>query len=105
MEDYQDWALSLNQYKSDDLTSTLLWMGNELGGEVGELQEIFAKNTRKFGEIDIDEYRIIEGMQDELGDIVFWVASICERVGLSLDDVIAHNVWRINKRLADAQNK
>lgn len=104
LDEYMVWARSLNQYKSEDPTATLLWMGNEISSEVGELTEIFAKRTRKFGEIDIEDETVLNCVEEELGDILFWVASIAQRLDLSLDLIIMNNIRKLTQRLADEQN-
>lgn len=62
-----------------------------LAGEVGELNDIIKKWV--FHEKELDEVH----MQKELGDIMWYVALMCDSMGWHLDDILEMN---INKLIA-----
>lgn len=63
-----------------------------LAGEVGELLSLFAKNTRDGGELNGD------AVQKELGDVLWFVASIAYLHGISLADVAETNLNKLESR-------
>lgn len=63
-----------------------------LGEESGEVLGLFKKAFRDEREVDMG--KVIE----ELGDVMWYVANICNATGLSLDSVIIHNVHKLNER-------
>ena len=64
-----------------------------LGGETGEVLDAIKK--REFYE---REDIPIEHIEEELGDIMWYIANICTRYGISLDDVLAKNVKKLRER-------
>ena len=81
-----------------------------LVAEVGEVADKIAKAVRR-GEISInnDELIIKRGsgeeltqyIADELGDVLWFVAMMARRLGVSLEEVMRHNL----DKLADRQNR
>lgn len=63
-----------------------------LAGEVGELLSLFAKNTRDGGELNGD------AVQKELGDVLWFVASIAYLHGISLADIAETNLNKLESR-------
>ena len=64
-----------------------------LGGETGEVLDAI-KKRELYERKDIP----VEHIEEELGDVMWYVANICTRYGLSLDDVLAKNVKKLNER-------
>lgn len=64
-----------------------------LGGETGEVLDAI-KKRELYERKDIS----IEHIEEELGDVMWYVANICTRYGLSLDSVLAKNVKKLNER-------
>ena len=62
-----------------------------LGGETGEVLDAI-KKRELYERKDIP----VEHIEEELGDVMWYVANICTRYGLSLDDVLAKNVKKFN---------
>lgn len=60
--------------------------------EAAEVLEIFEKSYRKNKEVDGDS------LVDELGDVLWGIAAICNATGLSLDDVIINNIAKLRAR-------
>ena len=109
LEEYQLWANSLGKFKPDNKEFTtdpktirLLWMLSEFTAEVGEINEILAKNVRKFGTAKVDDPDTVARMDGELGDAFFWIASIAHEFGLSLDDIVLNNIEKLNTRAQEA---
>jgi hypothetical protein len=73
----------------------LLTAGVGINAEGGEFLEIIKKMVfqGKPWNSDNREHLIIE-----LGDIMWYVAQACIALGVSIDDVVAHNVQKLLKR-------
>ena len=63
-----------------------------LNGEAGECIDIVKKHL--FQGHRLDEAKLI----DELSDVLWYAAIICEGLGVTLDDVMRHNVEKLQKR-------
>ena len=63
-----------------------------LSGESGEALDMIKKFV--FHEKELDE----EHLKKELGDVMWYVAMICESVGFDLDDVMQTNVDKLKAR-------
>ena len=61
-------------------------------GEVGEVYSLLAKNIRD--ETDFEQEKI----KKELGDCLWFIATICNDFGLSLDDVAKANLDKLLSR-------
>ena len=61
-------------------------------GEVGEVYSLLAKNIRD--ETDFEPEKI----KKELGDCLWFIATICNDFGLSLDDVAKANLEKLLSR-------
>jgi NTP pyrophosphatase (non-canonical NTP hydrolase) len=66
-----------------------------LAAEVGEVVEIAQKKVRKN---DLDFEPMVDKFRDELGDVLWYVAAICNDMGITLDEVIEHNIQKLNER-------
>lgn len=89
LDEYQRWV-KLTTY-GDMHGVELLIMSNALGGECGELQNEVKKFYRDGG-------NRTEQMSSELGDIIWYVAALCNTLDISLVDVINDNVKKIDGR-------
>jgi NTP pyrophosphatase (non-canonical NTP hydrolase) len=94
--DYQDFvatvAKSCATEEVDGQTMNVLHWSLGLSGEVGELVDTVKKHVFYKQPFDI------VNAQEELGDIVFYVAAMCEELGLTLDYVIANNKAKLMQR-------
>lgn len=68
-----------------------------LGGEVGEVLSLFAKGVRDG--TDGEAYGV--SLTKELGDVLWFVSNIALLNNISLEDVAAYNI----KKLQDRQNR
>jgi len=96
LNEYQDRSRGTATYKHnlqtiDGLTYSIL----ALGGEVGELQNKLKKAHRAGAKPDVAV------LADELGDVLWYVASTAHELGLTLDEVARQNLDKLQKRLAE----
>jgi NTP pyrophosphatase (non-canonical NTP hydrolase) len=89
---YQKWVRKMwtNKRKKLNLRDFYI-MSVGLGGETGEVLEILKKSVR---DDKIDKVHLTE----ELGDVLYYLAMICNYQGINLADVIDGNIVKINKR-------
>ena len=64
-----------------------------LGGETGEVLDAI-KKRELYERKDIP----VEHIEEELGDVMWYIANICTRYGISLDDVLVKNVKKLRER-------
>ena len=64
-----------------------------LAGEVGEVCSLFAKATRDGYNADYKKQ-----MVKELGDVAWFVASLCTHVGVSFEEVLKANIEKLKDR-------
>lgn len=101
-DDYQtEAARTLISAPDTTFTGTeqmLMWCGLGLGGEAGEVLDHLKKAIcHQHG---MDRRKLTE----ELGDLMWYVAGICTLIGVPLDDVLAHNVAKLQLRYPNGYN-
>lgn len=72
-----------------------VWCALGLAGEAGEVAEAVKKGV--FHQVEIPD----ELIKKEIGDVMWYVASLCTLYGLSLSDVLAENVEKLRRRYPD----
>lgn len=104
---YQKLAMRTNDYKGMERVCTfadkngnattggLLNGALGLTGESGEVADIIKKGI--FHEKGID----MEHLKKECGDVLWYLAMICESAGFTLDDVMGENVNKLIARYPD----
>ena len=108
-EEYQKEAVKLNisldkfiENNPDtdkDLLTLLAISYDGLGlGEAGEVQGKVKKIIRDNGGIITPES--IDDIKKELGDTLWYIASMCENLGITLEDVAKSNIEKIHDRNA-----
>lgn len=70
----------------------VLGLVSEAGEVAGKVKKIWRD---KYGLVDTET---IEDIGDELGDCVWYIAQICEQLGLRLGDVAGRNLAKLEKR-------
>ena len=65
-----------------------------LAGEAGEVCEKVKKYLRQ--DYDLDELK--EKVEDELGDVLWYIANLATDLGLSLDNLAAKNLVKLHDR-------
>lgn len=78
------------EYTADEIM--LVWNAIGLAGEAGEVAEHVKKGV--FHEHGIDELKL----KKELGDVCWYVAAICTKLGIDLGDVMAANIDKLKQR-------
>jgi NTP pyrophosphatase (non-canonical NTP hydrolase) len=67
-------------------------------GEAGEVQGKVKKIVRDNGGVITEEAR--QAIKDELGDTLWYIASMCENLGITLEDVATRNIEKLVDRNA-----
>ena len=92
-----DKFLKLYPDTPDDVKLLLSVAYDGLGlGEAGEVQGKIKKIIRDNGGIITTE--AIEGIKGELSDILWYIASMCDTLGLKLEDVATYNIEKLKSR-------
>lgn len=82
-------AAKINEAEAD------LWhMATGVSGEAGELLDAVKKSV--IYKRDLDRENVVE----EIGDIRFYLAGIMNRLGITEEEVLAHNNAKLSKRYA-----
>ena len=66
-----------------------------LAGEAGEIHEVFKKHFSTGKIIDMDD------LEKEIGDVLWYLAELCDAMGLTLDSVAARNIAKLKSRHGD----
>lgn len=66
-----------------------------LGGESGEILDLFKKNL--FHGHELDETKI----KHELGDVLWYVVNIASVLGFDIEDIMEMNIDKLQKRYPD----
>jgi NTP pyrophosphatase (non-canonical NTP hydrolase) len=73
----------------------LAWNAIGLAGEAGEVCEHIKKGVFHQHGVDRDK------MKKELGDVLWYVAALCTKLGLDMGDVMAANIEKLRARYPD----
>jgi NTP pyrophosphatase (non-canonical NTP hydrolase) len=93
LADYQD-AASQTDRTGDDPQDGMLVSVLGIVGEAGDLATLFKKKLR-----DGDSFTVYpEQCAEELGDILWYVSTVCTKLGLSLEEVAAGNLRKTEAR-------
>lgn len=94
-DEYQKQALTTAHTTYDPLMQTTIWaMG--VAGEAGEVIEKWKKIVAyKNGKISDED---LEMLKKELGDVIWYVAVMADSLGISLDEIMRHNVEKLKDR-------
>jgi len=84
--------LSKPDFQITDEQVMLVWNGMGLAGEAGEVAELIKKGV--FHQRGIDK----EELRRELGDVLWYVAALCEGAGLDLAEVMESNIEKLKLR-------
>lgn len=81
-----------------DMDIMIIWNAIGLAGEAGEVANLVKKGIFHRHGLDVDK------VLDELGDVLWYVSSLCDELGFSLEDVMAYNIDKLRKRYPDGFN-
>jgi NTP pyrophosphatase (non-canonical NTP hydrolase) len=93
LEEYQKFCDSIAK-KSDDKEKEIMGWGLGVAGEAGDVASCIKKT---YGHKN-DQ---INGIKENLGDTLWYIAEICNFYGWKLEDVIQENVDKLKKRYSD----
>lgn len=102
--EYQELAMRTNDRKhterlrkmiDDGMTAQLLNGCLGLSGEVGEFNDMIKKVVFHEAAADVDH------LEKELGDIMWYIALICNAFGFDLDHVMQLNIEKLKARYPD----
>ncbi|MEQ1567181.1 MAG: nucleoside triphosphate pyrophosphohydrolase family protein [Myxococcota bacterium] len=88
--EYQALASKTDQAPEGEKAKMLPMLG--LAGEAGSVLTVYKKFLR-----DGRAHEMKASMQEELGDVLWYVANIASKFGLDLDEVAAANVTKVNR--------
>jgi len=91
LNDYVKWTASTCA-RLDTILMDSLHMILGMGTEIGELQDVFKKHIAY--KKDIDWVNVSE----EVGDVMYYVASFCRLNNLDLEKIIERNVEKLESR-------
>ena len=96
-------AISLDKFRKifpnldDNIIKLVAVTYDGLGlGEAGEVQGKIKKIIRDNGGIITPE--AVDGIKDELGDTLWYITSMCENLGITLEDVAKANIDKLHDR-------
>jgi len=76
----------------------IIWNAIGLGGEAGEVLEEIKKGIFHRHGLSIDK------LKKELGDVLWYTAAICTKVGLTLEEVMEANIEKLEKAYPTGYN-
>jgi NTP pyrophosphatase (non-canonical NTP hydrolase) len=95
--------ISLNKFEKtfpdieEDVIKLIAVAYDGLGlGEAGEVQGKIKKIIRDNGGVITEEH--IEAIKGELSDILWYIASMCDTLGLKMEDVATYNIEKLKSR-------
>lgn len=88
--EYKDFVLK--KFKQEEESAMLNHAALGIAGEAGELVDAIKKHTIYGRELDK------ENLIEELGDLFFYMNVIMEMKKFTLDEVIEHNISKLDKR-------
>ena len=78
-----------------EVQTMIAWNAIGLAGEAGEVADLVKKQI--FHQQGIDRLK----MKKELGDVLWYVAALCTEFGLTLEEVMQHNIDKLKARFPD----
>lgn len=97
--DYQQQAartlIDAPGFEISDTDMMLVWNALGLAGEAGEVAEAVKKGILHQHGLDRDK------MAKELGDVCWYLAALCTKLGLDLGEVMAANIEKLKTRYPD----
>ena len=91
INEYQKLAMTT---KNPDLTGRDLLINSVMGlcGESGEVIDLVKKHVSHGHPLNKEK------LIDELGDVAWYLAECADAIGISLEEVLAHNIEKLKKR-------
>ena len=70
-----------------------------LNGESGEVIDVVKKHMFQGHDLDVDK------IKKELGDVMWYVAEVCEALDFSMDEVMEANITKLSNRFKNGFTK
>jgi NTP pyrophosphatase (non-canonical NTP hydrolase) len=95
------WRELVKRHSIDD---GLLYLGNALSGEVGEVSNAIKKiKIRKLLEYSVEKVsstvtmeEYVENLIEELGDVLFYLTGMCSKLGIELEDLMSNQAAKLH---------
>jgi len=91
-KEYQDYVYNLINHPTSQINTDILHMILGVVTEAGELADCIKRG------IGYNEWIDYENMEEEMGDVLFYVAGLAALLHLSLDDIMNLNKAKLDKR-------
>lgn len=75
------------------------WNAIGLSGEAGEVAELAKKQIYHQHGIDTEKWK------KELGDVLWYVAALCANLGLTMEEVMEHNINKLEARFPNGYDR
>lgn len=95
-DEYQRLAARTAVYPGREKDSLATYPALGLAGEAGEVCEHVKKTVRDDDATLTDDRR--RALRKELGDVLWYVAALCDELDLQMEDVARHNVEKLDDR-------
>ncbi|MCB0630469.1 MAG: nucleoside triphosphate pyrophosphohydrolase family protein [Saprospiraceae bacterium] len=82
-------------FEITDLQVMLAWNAIGLSGEAGEVADLIKKGI--FHQQGLDRLKL----KKELGDVLWYLSALCSGLGLSLEEVMQHNIDKLKARFPE----
>lgn len=92
--EYQKAAV-VTKKKWDDKQFELAYCGLGLTGEAGEVADMLKKHLSGTKPLDADR---LEKLKYELGDVMWYVAALCDGLGFNMGEIAQMNIDKLRKR-------
>lgn len=102
LNEYQNRA---NETAIYPMTYSLIYPALKLNGEAGEVAEKIGKALRGDVKGGFGNAEFRDNLALELGDVLWYVAALCNDLGISLSDVANMNLEKLAKRQAEGKLK
>jgi len=94
-EDYQSQASKTAIYNDADVVVyPVLGLLSEAGEVAGKVKKVLRDNNGQF----LPEHR--EAIADEVGDCLWYIASLCTDLGFGMETIAQRNLDKLNSRMA-----
>lgn len=101
LNEYQDTAITTATF---DDTKALEYLALGLAGEAGEVANKLKKVVR--GDEKYQDIKYLqEVVRSELGDVMWYIAVMCDRLDISLESVAQDNIKKITRRFNEGTTK
>lgn len=96
-DEYQEAAIATAKFTDDELKDLMHWVLG-VNGEAGEIAEKVKKIIRDKDGVVSDEDKV--ELAKEIGDVLWYLATLARHLDVSLDDVAAQNLQKLQSRQA-----